>query len=363
MSNAARDRAAHRWSVGRAVGSAIVIGVLGGLAFDTMRLPLAWMLGPMVAVTLAVTLGARTAMPKSAMTVCYGVLGVLLGGAFTPEVFSRAAQWATTTAVLLVYILVIAFTVVVFFRRVIGYDPVTAYFAAMPGGLAEMTIIGSEMGGDGRTIALIHGTRVLVVALVIPLGFRFIAGYEPQGVQALGGGMLSISWADAAILAGCAVAGNLLGGKLRLPAPFLTGPLIASAIAHMTGLVDDKLPVLVIAAAQLGIGVALGSQFVGVPRKVFLRTLGVAVSTVAVMLAITLGFSFGLASATDWPADALLLAFAPGGITEMTIIALAMGIDVVFVASHHMVRIVFVIMAAPVSARLMGGGRRESGEG
>ena len=40
--------------------------------------------------------------------------------------------------------------------------------------------------------------------------------------------------------------------------------------------------------------------------------------------------------------------FAPGGVAEMTLISLALGIDVAFVSTHHLVRVVFMVTAAPL---------------
>jgi uncharacterized membrane protein AbrB (regulator of aidB expression) len=44
----------------------------------------------------------------------------------------------------------------------------------------------------------------------------------------------------------------------------------------------------------------------------------------------------------------LLLAYAPGGVAEMSLIALAIGADAGFVAVHHLVRIVCVMVAVPL---------------
>ena len=52
-----------------------------------------------------------------------------------------------------------------------------------------------------------------------------------------------------------------------------------------------------------------------------------------------------------------LLAFAPGGLAEMSLIALALGIDAAYVSSHHVVRIFMIIVAAPLVFRLLGGRR------
>jgi len=332
---------------------AVAIGAAGGALFNWLRLPLAWLLGAMVAVTVAAVSGARVRVPAPVVTVAYGVLGVVMGTAFSPEIFHRLGRFAVTMTGLLVYIALIAAIMLVLFRRVFGFDPKTAYFAAMPGGIAEMTAIGAAMGGDGRTIALFHGTRILLVAFCIPMGFRFLAGYQPQGVAAMGGALDSIGAADYLVFLACGIAGHFGGRLIRLPAPSLLGGLIASALAHLGGLTTAKVPFLIIAASQLVIGCAIGTRFSGTSPALIARMLAIAAANVAVMLTITVGFSLGLAHLTDWPIDAILLAFSPGGLPEMSLVALVMGIDVVFVAAHHTVRIIFVVAMAPLCLRLL----------
>jgi len=44
----------------------------------------------------------------------------------------------------------------------------------------------------------------------------------------------------------------------------------------------------------------------------------------------------------------LWLAFVPGGLYEVTLLALLFGFDVAFVAVHHTIRIMFIILSLPV---------------
>lgn len=60
------------------------------------------------------------------------------------------------------------------YRRIGGFDPVMAYFAAMPGGLNDMVILGTAAGGDERRIALARAVRILAVIFAAPLVFRLI---------------------------------------------------------------------------------------------------------------------------------------------------------------------------------------------
>jgi uncharacterized membrane protein AbrB (regulator of aidB expression) len=46
---------------------------------------------------------------------------------------------------------------------------------------------------------------------------------------------------------------------------------------------------------------------------------------------------------------ALILAYAPGGIAEMSIIAFNLKIEVVFVITHQLIRFLFVVALVPAA--------------
>ena len=73
-----------------------------------------------------------------------------------------------------------------------------------------------------------------------------------------------------------------------------------------------------------------------------------AVSAV-VMLALTVTLLAGPGASDGYPLPAVVLAFAPGGLAEMSLIALALSVDAAFVASHHIARIMMVV-TAPLSS-------------
>ncbi|MEL7173477.1 MAG: AbrB family transcriptional regulator, partial [Pseudomonadota bacterium] len=58
-------------------------------------------------------------------------------------------------------------------------------------------------------------------------------------------------------------------------------------------------------------------------------------------------YAFGLA-----PGQEALLAFAPGGQAELTVLALIVGADVAFVVAHHVLRLFVVILGAPIAMRV-----------
>ena len=51
------------------------------------------------------------------------------------------------------------------------------------------------------------------------------------------------------------------------------------------------------------------------------------------------------------PALAGLVAYAPGGLEAMVMLGIAMGLDPLYITSHHVARFVLVSLAVPVMAR------------
>lgn len=325
---------------------ALAIGTLGGAAFAAAGMPLPWMLGAMTAVTASALSGQRVALPRSMRNVCVTILGVMLGASFTPAVVARMGEWIFTLGALAAWGLTAGAAGWFYFRRVVGYDRVTSYFAAAPGGLNEMTLAGARFGADERRIALIHATRVFLTVLCIPIWFRIHDGLGSSATAAGFVGLGAIALGDYLILAGCALGGAYAADRLRIPAGAVIGPMVLSAAVHLAGVTESSPPTLVVWAAQVVIGSALGCQFVGFPLALIGRTIlhGAVAGAMMVGLAVAAGAVVGLLAGI--PVSTVVLGFAPGGLAEMSLVAIALGADAAFVATHHLVRIVLVVICA-----------------
>lgn len=324
----------------------LAAGTVGGAIFVWLNLPLPWMLGAMVVTTLASLGGADLYVPTRMRSIMIAILGVLLGANFTPEVVQNIRQWPITLACLLPYLALVVGILFLYFHKVLGLDVPTAYFSATPGGLSEMVITGAAMGGDDRTIALVHASRILLVVLTIPLWFRAMTGVVPTP-DTLGPSVGDTSLVELAILAACAIGGVVVGRLLRLPAYWLSGPLLLSSIIHITGLSESAPPWELVAAAQVVLGCGIGARFAGVPVRRILGLMAATVVSTTVMLATTVAFAVTLATHTGIHWSRIVLAYAPGGLAEMSLIALSLGIDVAFIATHHVIRIGLIVFAAP----------------
>lgn len=345
------------WATARRILATLALGSLGGAAYAALGLPLPWMLGAMTATMAASVAGARLLVPNAWRLGMLTVIGVLLGSGFTADVGAGLLRWLPSLAAIPAYVVISIALGLLLLRRLARLEPVTAFFSAAPGGLSEMMLLGERAGGDMRQIALLHGARIFMIVFCVPFLVRRLGG--PGHAAALAPPALADAL-DLAVLAACAALGFLGGRLLRLPAPMLLGPLVVSAAAHVTGLVATAPPRPVVIAAQVIVGAAMGARFSGIAPRAIGQLLLIGGVLSAVLLGVTLATAGGLHAATGIAFVALTLAYAPGGIAEMSLVALALGIEPLFVATHHVVRIALVVLLAPILFRLW---RRAAGNG
>ncbi len=328
------------------IGKTLFLGTVGGGVCFYLNLPLAWMLGAMIVTTVASLSGVQLDMPPRLRGAFVTILGVYLGSAFNSEILEQISRWPLSLSALVLYVGAITGILYVYFQKVLGFDRVSAFFSATPGGLGSMVIAGGALGGDERKIALVHGARVLLVVLVIPLWFR----YQVPDLVTTGSG-LSLADAravDMLTLLGCALSGVWLGKLIRLPAHGLLGPMLVSAGVHISGLSNSPPPTELIAVAQVVIGCSVGARFSGVPLRQVLTIMLASCGATVLMLGTTVLFTLVISHFTGFDWQPLVLAYSPGGLVEMSMIALSLGIETAFVASHHMFRILLIVVTTPL---------------
>lgn len=336
---------------------ALGLGSIAGYGAFRIGMPLPWMLGPMIVNTLASMFRVPVHAPIRLRPFVIPIIGVMLGASVTSEILAQLPQWAVTLAVLCPFLAVAAFVSFRVYRQIGGYDPVTAYYAAMPGGLNEMILLGTANGGDEKKIALAHASRVLVTIAMVGLFYGLFLHVRSGGGGRTWIALDGLTILDWLTLAGCAAIGAPLGQRLRLPAANLLGPMILSAAAHVSHIVAVAPPSLLVIIAQIVLGSVIGCRFVNVPAKEIGRDLLLGILSCSGMLLAAVAFSLLTSELTGTPISAVFLAYSPGGLTEMSLLALAMGADAAYVSVMHILRILMIIVAAPIVFKRTKSGR------
>ncbi|WP_126975172.1 AbrB family transcriptional regulator [Frigidibacter oleivorans] len=334
------------------------LALAGAGLFHALGLPLPFLFGPMTLCLLAALAGAPLKGMGLLSTLARTVLGAGIGASITPEVVHRIPQMAGSVALVPLYVVLIGLVGFPFFRR-LGFDPVTAWYAAMPGGLQDMVAFGQEAGADVRALALIHATRVLIIVTLAPLILTGL--YDADLTGAVGAAARDLPAGELALLAAAAVLGWKVAEWLGLFGATILGPMILTAALSLAGLIHTRPPAEAILAAQLFIGLGIGVQYVGVTLRE-LRSYVLSGLAFVVLLAVLAALFTEIVTLTGLarPVEGFL-SFAPGGQAEMTVLALVAGADLGFVILHHLTRMVVVILGAPVAARLAGAVREKPG--
>lgn len=327
------------------------IAAAGVALFQVAGLPLPFLFGPMSACLIAAFSGLRLKGFGQVSVAARTILGVAVGASLTPTVLAGLPAIAGSLLIIPVYIVLTGLIGVPFFRRVCGYDPVTAYYAAMPGGLQDMVIFGQEAGGDPRTLSLIHATRVLLIVTLAPILLTHLFGVTLT--NPMGAPIADLPWTELALMLFAALFGWKAGERIGLFGATILGPMIVAAILSLTGLLHARPPKEAILAAQFFIGTGIGMYYMGITWKEFRHIVATAIAFVAILATLAAALAALVPRLVGMGEVEAFLSFAPGGQAEMTVLAIVAGADLGVVIAHHLVRIVLVITCAPIVAKAL----------
>ena len=301
-----------------------------------------------MAFTLVAALsGVKLWLPPWLKLPAFLILGAMFGANIAFDAFESAAAWTVTLLGIAISIATMMPLATLYLRRYGGFDGTTAYFASAPGGLLPMSALGATLGGDERRIVLVQSTRMVMSVVAIPVAFRLFGGYEPQGSTLTGVTLADLGASDWAALAIASAVGFWLARLVRLPSPQILGPMIGVLLVNQFTDFNASVPDPVSAAAQLIIGVNVGAGFAGVRVRVVAGILAHGLVVALMMLAASVALALGLSWVTDFDFPLLMLAYGPGGMAEMTLVGMAVGLDVAFIIAHQLGRFLIIIAFAP----------------
>lgn len=322
----------------------LAIAATGGALFWLINAPLPWMIGPLVLVGSTALAGLPVAASAASRNAGILVMGVALGLYLTPAAAAKVASYLPAIVVAALATIVLGVLASRALAAMGDVDRTTAFFCSVPGGVAEMSLLGERFGASPPPIALTQLMRIVVVVIVIPSAIIWSGahGVEP-GIHAVLGfdafgllGMMAL-----ALLVTC----GLLAAGLRsawLLGPMAVGALLGAADANLS-----SVPPSLSALSQILIGASLGAQFRRDALAGVRRFIPAAMVNAALLGAGSFVIAAALAGITGLPLAALTLATSPGGVTEMCITAEVLELDVPLVVAFHLVRIFIVILATP----------------
>lgn len=334
------------------------IALLAGYGFLYMALPAPFLMGSLFGVWIIggifPSIRPELGVPRWFHVPVVLGLGVFIGANFTSAMIEQASHWMTTVSIMIAVTLLVSILGYGFLRRIRGYDPVMALLCSVPGGQAEALVMAREMVDKDYVVALFHLIRVAVIFFSTPLLLAVLEGGEAVAVsnQRLLNmpGILDLTSGQILAFISLAIAGYGIARFLRLPMPHLLGPMGLSMAFHITGFVFIPRIHEFIMLAQLAIGGGVGARLAQVELSSLLVYLRDGLLTSGIILLAYLLAALGIAHFTHAGFLSIWLAFVPGGLYEVTLLALIFGFDIAFIAFHHMVRVFLIFLTMPVLA-------------
>ena len=331
----------------RATVQLLLVGAIGAAIAYGLSFPAPFLIGPALAVTIASFAGMRFAMPALVRNICFVIVGISMGTSISPEVVRAARTWPASFLLLIPSIVVIFYAAYFVLRRFYRYDSQTAMLAASPGHLSFILSLGVDTRSDVMSISVIQSVRVLALTLLVPpivevFGLALAETTEHVAVMGL------------AVLGAEIVLSALVGYvflKLKFPAALLLGGVAVSASTHVTGLVVGAVPDWLLLPTYVVLGSLIGSRFSGVAVREVKTAIAAGVVVTLVVTALAGAASVGVGWITGVPLNAVLIAFAPGGLETMAAMAVMMHVDATYVGAHHVLRRLFLSVFMPLMMR------------
>lgn len=324
----------------------LALAISGVVLFKLLGLPLPFMLGPMFLCLAGALMGARMQSLGVVEAVFRTILGVAAGASITPNLVQQVPAMALSLAMLPIFVIAVAAASFPLMHRVFGFDRVTSYYSAMPGGLQDLMVFGEEAGANLRALALVHATRVLLIVSIMP--FILVTFWDVDLALRPGASTTDMPIGQLLLFVACGIGGWQIAKRLGMFGASIIGPMILTAVLSMSGIVQQRPPAEMIWAAQFFIGLTVGAKYTGVTWAELRHVVLAGVVNGVVLSAVSLAF-IGLVLALGLGASLnVMLAYLPGGQGEMVVLALIAGADLTYVVLHHVLRIFLVVTCAPI---------------
>jgi membrane AbrB-like protein len=332
-------------------------GALGGLSLAVgagwlcawAHTPLPWMIGPLFALGGARLAGVPAVALPGARYAGQWIIGSALGLYFTPVVVRQVALFAPWMVLAGVYALAVSIVCSWVLGWFAGVDRRTAFFASVPGGATEMSILADRFGARTDLVAVAQSLRIVLVVTGIPFLYTWLGvrGADPY-VQ----GAREFSWPGLVMLMALTAVGGSALHRFRFPNGWVIGALCVALPLTALEINLSTLPAWLSNMGQLLIGSALASRFQ--PDFLSRAPRFVLAVTLTVLLAMALAAFFALLLAWAMPAHpaTTVLAMAPGGIAEMSITAKVLQLGVPVVTAFHVTRMVLLVSTTGLLFRM-----------
>jgi len=330
----------------------IMISIPSAILADFFSIPLAWFLGPMIATSIASLFGLNISMPKLVLSTILILLGLYIGNYIDKSLFSQMHQWAWTSLIMLIYIIISVVIVSKYLQKFSNYERKTSIFSAAPGALGPLMILAEdEKKTDLSQVATSHLIRLIIIITVFP--FIVNSFYDAESLKVTKEIIKDQNIVHLILLIISSIIIILLFDKLKIPAALLSGTLLANGFLQITEIATYEFSVDIIDYCLLILGASVGCRFANKTFGEIARNAWHSFIATFLLVILGLAAAFAASLVIDKNLFTLILSYCPGGIYEVAVIAIFFDLDPEFVSFHHIIRLLMILFIVPLILKIV----------
>ena len=325
-----------------------------------LGLPAPAMLGSMLAVGLSNVFLDYAVLPWYAKVIAQAVSGAFIGMQISKKDVLNF-RYLVKPFLLLVFLLTLnTFVTGIVVHLLTGFDYTTALLGAVAGGVSDISLLSIELGAATQIVALMQTLRLVGVLLIFPYWIRFFTRKEGDAEEDIrlitGNPEMGVTWLDRLVggqkgkiifTAGLCVIFGLLGNASPIPAGAMVLPMAVVIVLNVTTSVC-YVPMSFKTVAQLLAGAVVGCSMN--PSIWELMSPRALVAMAVLMInywAVNLIYSLYCKKKGMLDLKSAMLASAPGGATDMSLIAADLNADLTKIALIQVLRAVYAVTFMP----------------
>lgn len=344
----------------------IAIGFIGGFLGLKLKLPAGMMVGTLIAIAIFNVSTGQAYMPQDVRIITQIAAGAFIGSGVSKKDVIELKYIVKPAIYMIISMIGLNLLMGLMMSKITGLDLITSLFATAPGGVIDMSLISSDMGADTSKVAVLQLARLMIVLTILPAIMKFIhwrvhlskakdisvgevaVGKDNTKAKAITQSLpMKGSSINLVLTLGIAFIFGFVGYTLGIPAGAMTFSMMSvGALNVLTG--RGFMPLKLRRVTQVFAGTLIGSRMTYEDIIALDSVLLPAIMMLIGIVIINLLIGFLISKLGGLEITTALLASAPGGMSDMAIIARELGGDGPKVAVLQLTRYVSVIAFFPM---------------
>lgn len=352
----------------------LIVGILGGIIALRLKMPAGAMVGSMIAVTVFSVITGHAYIPQNIKIITQISAGAFIGASIKRKDVLEMKLIIKPAILMVVSMITLDLFMGYIMFKVTGIDLITALFSTAPAGIVDMSLISDDFGADTSKVVVLHLVRLVSVLIIFPPMMKLIAdGFKNRSKGVLNEVSCtinetnrtkksdmklknkvtlkekSINLLNTTIIA---LITGLIGYIIKVPAGTMTFSMAAVGAYNV---ICDKgyMPLNLRRLTQMFAGSLIGSRVTYADVIELKSILVPAIILLIGIITVNLIIGFLINKISSLELITSLLASAPGGLSDIALIAKELGGDAPKIAILHTVRVVTVIGIFPVLIKVI----------